>query len=334
MSRAVAYRLALTVLSAMSLSLMACGGKTSATSAAGAAESGPAYTYDEGRSLVPQIDSDRLWRWMSEITALGPRPSGSPGLVKTTEYLERELKALGWETRRRAFTDTTPAGPTNFINLHARRARHPGEDVWARSVPLLVCSHYDTKWFAPPFHFVGANDGGSGNAACLEVARLAATQPALAERLEIVFFDGEEARVNFTGLNANPYDGLYGSRYLQKDIRTRAPEKRPKAGLLFDMIADRDLRIGIPPNSSGRLARIAMEAGQALGHNAAIGVFRSEILDDHTPLMAAGVEMTDLIDLDYQPWHTAGDVLSACSAESLKTSTRIGLRVIERLAAE
>jgi hypothetical protein len=88
--------------------------------------------------------------------------------------------------------------------------------------------------------------------------------------------------------------------------------------------------IGVPPNSSGRLATLTFEVAKELGYEKYFGVFRSEILDDHVPLMMAGVEMTNFIDLDYRPWHTAGDTIDAVSAESLLITTKVGVLLVEK----
>ena len=42
------------------------------------------------------------------------------------------------------------------------------------------------------------------------------------------------------------------------------------------------------------------------------------IEDDHIPFVDAGVPAVDLIDLEFDAWHTAGDTLDAVSARSLQ----------------
>ena len=43
-----------------------------------------------------------------------------------------------------------------------------------------------------------------------------------------------------------------------------------------------------------------------------------QIEDDHIPFVDAGVPAVDIIDMDYPPWHTAGDTLDKVSARSLQ----------------
>ncbi len=79
---------------------------------------------------------------------------------------------------------------------------------WDKPVAGVIVSHYDTKLYEN-FTFVGANDGGSSTGLLVELARTLAERPVVASRIELVFFDGEEA----FGTNITSKDGLYGSRH-------------------------------------------------------------------------------------------------------------------------
>ena len=105
---------------------------------------------------------------------------------------------------------------------------------------FLVCSHYDTKSF-DDIRFVGANDGGSSTGALLELARVLSLHPQLAAKIELVFFDGEEAYDRFTDT-----DGLYGSRYFAEQLNASHRQADYRGGILWDMMGDRDLTITLP----------------------------------------------------------------------------------------
>src|SRR6185369_16229337 len=128
---------------------------------------------------------------------------------------------FGWKVTRQAFSNETPRGKIQFVNLIAQF----GE---AKSPPpiFLLCSHYDTKIF-DNFQFVGANDGGSSTGLLLELARVLALQPDLAAKIELVFFDGEEAVENFSQT-----DGIYGSRHFAKQLAETGAAKSFRAGIL------------------------------------------------------------------------------------------------------
>src|SRR6202040_1162307 len=125
--------------------------------------------------------------------------------VRARAYIEEQLEASGWKVTEQAFSDQTPRGEMKFVNLVAQFGN-------GSKPTFLLCSHYDTKIF-DAFKFVGANDGGSSTGLLLELARVLALQPALAEKMELVFFDGEEAVENFSDT-----DGIYGSRHFAQEL--------------------------------------------------------------------------------------------------------------------
>lgn len=258
--------------------------------------------------LWKEFSGAKAFAQVEHVVKMGARPSGSAALEQERIYLEEQLRGLGWAVERQTFTNPTPNGPITFANLIARRA-----DAAPTEPRAIVCTHYDTKWF-PDVQFVGANDGGSGTGALLELARVLAEEPAFARRFELVFFDGEEAVREFTET-----DGLYGSRHFAHALVSGGHARQFKAGVLWDMMGDRDLDITLPPNSPSELARGLYAAGEALGTRGHFGYFRGDILDDHVPLNSAGIPTIDLIDFDFPAWHTPADTLDKVSAESLQT---------------
>lgn len=145
----------------------------------------PLPPYDAVGSLHQQVSGGRALTWARAVSSFGARPAGSEALEKTRLYLEKELKTMGWVTERQTFEDTTPRGRITFVNVCARFGGDG--DPWQWVTPLLIASHYDTKFF-PQFNFVGANDGASGNAVQLEIARILSTEKSVAQRIELIFF--------------------------------------------------------------------------------------------------------------------------------------------------
>lgn len=269
---------------------------------------GPAGT--RSADLWENVSGEKALAHVQHLVDLGPRPSGSEAIEKSRLYLEKELQESGWKVKRQTFTDNTPRGKVNFTNLIATYGA-------AAAPEYLLCSHYDSKLF-DTIRFVGANDGGSSTGLLLELGRALAQDPALAARTQLVFFDGEEAFENFTET-----DGLYGSRYFARHLGDSKTKFR--GGILFDMVGDRSLDITLPPDSPSRMARDIFTAADTLRVRDHFTYFDRQILDDHTPLNAAGIPTIDLIDFDYPSWHTAADTMDKISAESLQTVGRVAL---------
>jgi glutaminyl-peptide cyclotransferase len=282
--------------------------------------------YDPAQPLWKNISGEKAMAHATTLVSFGPRPTGSEAWKKTRAYFTTELKKIGWETQEQIFKDKTPRGELEFANVRARfvgTASAPA-DLWSRRTPILLASHFDTKFYSN-LTFVGANDGASGNAAMLEMARVFAERPATAAQIELIFFDGEEAVINFT-----PTDGLYGSRHYRDYIRTLPAENRPTDLVLLDMMGDKDLLVRFPANSSQSLVNHALSAADELGKRAHFGIDSVEILDDHVPLAQTGMAVINFIDFTFPAWHTSLDTLDTISAESLATSSQVAIHLIEK----
>lgn len=280
------------------------------------------FQYDPEKAVHKQLSGEKALAHVQALVDIGPRPSGSEGMLKQQEYIIAELKKLGWTTRKDAFVDKTSRGPLDFVNLHARWG--DGEGAFDTIAEVLVCSHYDTKYM-PGITFVGANDAGSSSGLLIEMARVLPANPDLASRIELVFFDGEEAIKNFQ------IEGLHGSKHLAGKLRSLPESKRPPYAVIFDMIGDKNLNIGIPSNTDAQLSKTVLTAAEELGTRKHFSVLNTPIIDDHQPLHEIGMKVTNLIDLDYKPyWHTSADTMQRITAESIEISGRTGLLFIEK----
>jgi len=201
-------------------------------------------------------------------------------------------------------------------------AQFPGQGNVA---PLfLLSSHYDTKTF-DTIKFVGANDAGSSTGLLLELARVIGQHPKLAGKIELVFFDGEEAYDHFSET-----DGLYGSRYFAKQLEGSA--KQFRGGILFDMVGDSSLDVTLPADSPPEMARDIFAAAETLKLRNHFTYLDREMIDDHSPLNAVGVPTIDVIDFDYPSWHTAGDTMDKISAQSLQIVGSVALYYLSEFA--
>ena len=257
--------------------------------------------------LWESFSGEKAFAHVQQLVDLGPRPAGSEALEKSRLYIIDQLQSAGWTVTRSEFSDQTPRGKMTFVNLIARfgtnEKKEPGQ--------FLLCSHYDTKTF-DAIRFVGANDSGSSTGLLLELARVLGQHPNLAAKTELVFFDGEEAYEKFSET-----DGLYGSRYFAKQLG-RAGPKQFRGGLLFDMVGDRSLDVTFPADSPAEMARDIFASAEALKLRSYFTYLDRELVDDHTPLNAIGIRTLDVIDFDFDWWHTADDTMDKLSAQSLQ----------------
>jgi glutaminyl-peptide cyclotransferase len=273
------------------------------------------------QDIWTQLSGDKALAHVQRLVDLGPRPPESDAIDKSRAYIKEQLKASGWNVTEQQFTDDTPRGQIRFVNLIARfGAATKANDLF------LLCSHYDTKIF-DTFRFVGANDGGSSTGLLLELARVLGQQPRLAAKVELVFFDGEEAFENFSDT-----DGIYGSRHFAHELAQSGSAKSFRGGILFDMVGDQSLDITLPPNSPTKIARDVFASADALKLRNHFTYFDQDITDDHSPLNAIGIPVLDMIDFHYAPWHTADDTMDKLSAQSLQIVGSVALYYLSEFA--
>ena len=273
----------------------------------------------------PVFDSNRAWEHLRKQVSFGPRPSGTPAIVETRRYIIEQLKAAGIESREQMFIGMTPLGEVSMANVIATI---PGK----RRERIAFASHFDTKLYRE-FKFVGANDGASSTAALLELGRVL-KQRQNEFTIELLFLDGEEARMPEWRGN----DNTYGSRHYVQAAQKDKSLTTLKALVLLDMIGDRDLTVRRDANSTPWLVETVWAAAAKLGHS---GTFSNELTtveDDHIPFVRAGIPSVDIIDLDNPTWHTPQDTLEFVNARSLQTVGDVVLAALpdieKRLASQ
>ena len=295
----------------------------------------PKIDAERGIRIPPQVwdqfSGEKAFEEVSRQVAFGPRPSGSAALERARGHIADTLKAHDWDVERQEF-DATPVanrGSIHFVNVIARFSHAGGRPAPRDTQRIIVGSHYDTKRM-DGMSFVGANDGASSTGALLELARALAAAPELAECIELVFFDGEEAIDQFGSAEIGP-DGLVGSRHYARVLRETNRATQFRFAIVWDMIGDKDLTVTLPRDTPAALASGLLAASEALGVRKNFGYFQGPILDDHAPLQSiARISAMDIIDFDYTPWHTSGDTLDKLSPASLETIGRVTLWLLAR----
>ena len=272
----------------------------------------------DAKSLqIATFSGKRALDLTGKAVALGPRPDGSPAIVKLRAFIRQQLAADKWEITTDSFIAQTPDGPLPMENIIARL---PGKSGQA----IAVSGHYDTKKLA---NFVGANDGGSSMGFLLELAHALRNRPRTDDVL-LIFFDGEEAVREWSDT-----DSVYGSRHLAEKWTADGSTRRLKALLNVDMIGDKGLHLVWETSSDASLRKLVWDVADSLGYSAAFPRTGSPVSDDHIPFINAGVRALDLIDFESQStfWHTPRDTMDKLSAESFETVGQVVLKSIEVL---
>lgn len=262
------------------------------------------------RAAPRLFDGRKAYQHVLAQCALGPRPVGSPEDLKTAEYIEDQLHQVGWTTQRQEFTFRGVSGQ----NVIAARGRGP---------LVILGAHYDTRSVADrdpedtTQPVPGANDGASGVAVLLELARTLDVDKAGVE-VWLAFFDAEDQG------NLNDWPFSVGATYMAQHLTTQ-----PKAVVVVDMIGDSDQQIFWESNSDETLLRKLWAAAAEQGYeDQFVPQYRYGLMDDHIPFRQAGLAAVDIIDFDYPYWHTAQDTPDKVSPDSLE---RVGRTLVKWL---
>lgn len=254
------------------------------------------------------FSGERAYTQAEAQMAFGPRITGSDASRQMGNWLIGELRDLGWDVYIQNFNPRPDVSARNIIA------------VSGQGRAAILGAHYDSRMVADmdpdPTRrqepVPGANDGASGVAVLLELARtlnLAKIDRAVC----LVFFDAED-NGRLPG-----WDWILGSRYFVENLPGVPGCHPPAFAVIVDMVGDADQQLYREQNSTPELVDAIWATAAQLGYSQwFIDQPRYRILDDHVPFLEAGIPAADIIDFDYPYWHTTQDTLDKIGPESLE----------------
>ncbi len=233
------------------------------------------------------FDGVSAMRFAQAQCDIGPRPPGTPADVKTGDFIIKSLPP-SWTVEEQKF-DFRGVPIRNII---AKRGQ--GKLV-------IISAHYDTRPQAdndpsnPDGHILGADDGASGVAVLLELARVLPDTPG--KEVWLAFVDAEDSG------NIDGWPWSVGADHLAASLTIT-----PEAVVVLDMIGYTDQKIFYEQNSNPAIQQAIFAQAAKLGYSANfIPTVKYSMTDDHTPFLERGYPAIDLIDFDYPFWHTMQD---------------------------
>lgn len=271
------------------------------------------------RPVVAQtgFDAERAFEDLHSQCDLGPRNPNSDGAEAAIQFYSSILKPLADTLHLQNFELDDPYS-TDKLNLTNIVARFQPQ----KTQRIILCAHWDTRPraeydpSAPEKPMIGANDGASGVAILLEIARQLQTNP-VNPGIDIILFDGEDY-----GEPSDLQHYLLGSRYyVDHPFLPMAQQV-----ILLDMVGDAELNIKVDPvsyRSAPRLVEEIWAMANDIGYDQFQLVAGASMYDDHVPFIEKGIQAIDIIDFEYPGpdnayWHTHEDSPDKCSAESLE----------------
>jgi hypothetical protein len=289
-------------------------------------KSGDAFAADREEPVKPAtFEAQRAMSYLETLCKIGPRISGSEGMKKQQDMLEKHFKEQGGTIRWQRFTAMQKSDPRRqkvpmanlIVSWHADRQQR-----------VILCSHYDTRPLADQEHdtrdwhkpFLSANDGGSGVALLMELAHHVKDM-SINVGVDFVFFDGEE----YVFEADDEY--FFGSKHFGREYRKSRGKPSYSAAILLDMIAGKKPLFPIDPYSweyASGLVRTVWSIAKELECSAFDGSgFGKNMLDDHIALNQNGIPAIDIIDSRYPHWHQLSDKPENCSGASMEQVAKV-----------
>lgn len=179
---------------------------------------------------IPTFNSTNAFAHIQTQIDFGPRRMNSEAHENCKNWLKEKLEEFNFETELQNFEAKAYTGELlKGTNIHGYHNKNVKERI-------LLCAHYDTRHIADKDSINiekpidGADDGASGVAAILEIARLV-DESKLPMGVDIVFFDAED---HGSDQENQSYTWGLGSQYWAKELRKTDYDY--KYGILLDMV--------------------------------------------------------------------------------------------------
>lgn len=291
-----------------------------------------------------RFNADSAYTSIIRQCDFGPRVPNSPAHEQCGDYIVQCMKATGLQVTEQRVSQKAWDGQTlktrNIIGAY-----HP--DAAKR---IVLAAHWDSRpWCdADPDSsrhrepVMAANDGASGVAVMLEVARLL-PELDLPFGVDFVCFDSEDYGAPYWASDQAPEDGsdwCMGSQYWS--AHPHVSGYRAEYGILLDMVGGKDARFCFEGFSLKYAQRYVMRLWDAAQRVGADRLFVPKeggyATDDHVPMNEiAGIPTVDVIPFVEGPhsfgrtWHTVNDTPENISKETLQG---VGQTLIQMLADE
>jgi Zn-dependent M28 family amino/carboxypeptidase len=274
-------------------------------------------------AAVVSFDGKRAHADLVRQCEFGPRVPGTQAHEQCAAWLTQMLSEQADRVETQRFKARVGERQLPLSNIVA--TFNP-----AGSRHVLLCAHWDSRPTADrdpdpekrKTAIPGANDGGSGVAVLLEVARALKAFPPR-QRVTIVLFDGED-------YGAGPEEMFLGSRHFAQTFSGPQVDW----AVLLDMVGDRELKIPQEAISRARAPDVVeriWRAAEQVQAEAFVDTRGPAVMDDHVFLLQRGIPCINVIDFDYPYWHTLADTPDKCAPDSL---AQVGRTILAALAED
>ena len=276
---------------------------------------------------IPDFVADSAYRYVEEQLAFGPRVPGTNEHGKCAKYLAGKMTE--WADTVYVQDFNTTLWDNSTVKGHNIIASFDTDN----QNRVLLAAHWDSRAYAdhdpnPDNHrkpILGANDGASGVAVLMEMARnMKLKRPDVG--VDIIFFDVEDQGIPEFESDYRDNTWCLGSQHWAKTPHTMF--YRAKYGILLDMVGNANPRYtkeevsrAFAPGLVEKVWNVANQLGYATSF---VNQNTPAILDDHLYVnQIIQIPMIDIVQNQegvsfFEHWHTVNDNLDVIDKDALK----------------
>ena len=287
----------------------------------------------------PTFNADSAYYFVKKQVSFGPRVPNTKAHQQAASWIADEFRRLGLTVIEQRFQARHFKGEVfNGVNIIAQyKPESPRR--------ILFGAHWDSRYIADQDvkdqnkPILGADDGASGVAVMLELARLLQSRP-LDIGVDFICFDLEDQGNDSNDGQDNSETWCLGAQHWAKN--PHRPGYSPQYAILLDMVgaanprfAKEGISMQVAPNVVNKVWGVAASLGY--GH-AFVNEEASGITDDHLFVIKyARIPMINIINRPGETksgfvphWHTHNDNLDAIDPNTLRMVGEVCAHVIYR----
>ena len=294
-----------------------------------------------------EFNADSAYAFCAAQCDFGPRTMNSEAHERCSEWIQQQFRQYGYQVQLQKADlkgyDGTILKSTNII-----ASQHPSPNT--QQPRIFICAHWDSRpwadndpdeanWRKP---VMAANDGASGVAVMLELARLLQQNDSARMAVDFICFDAEDWGIPQWENDVDGDSWALGAQYWSA---SNLPQQgNYQFGILLDMVGGQSAKfyregysLKYAHNIVERVWQAANTAGYATVFPYLDGGY---VTDDHVPVNEkAGVPCIDIINhypdceqSSFGPtWHTVNDDMQHIDKNTLKA---VGQTLIQLIYSE
>lgn len=297
----------------------------------------PLAAVDYTQVMAPVFSADSAYAFAEDQVAFGSRTPGSEAWARCADYIAQRMDR---------WCDTVVVQPfkTTLWNGDAVQ----GRNIVASLSPekekrVMLAAHWDSRQWADHdpdeaklrLPVPGANDGASGAAVLMEMARVMAAMPP-SVGVDFIFFDMEDQGQPEWADSYEDNTWCKGSQYWARN--RHVPYYSAVYGILFDMVGTDNPRYTkeqvsryYAPGLTDKVWNVAAALGFG---NVFVAQNTDPILDDHLYVnQIANIPMVDIVQNSgttnfFTHWHTTTDNMDHLNRETMRTVATVAMKTI------